>query len=535
MRNRMTRMSVVRVAVIVMLFILPAASALALQATELFKLAVPSVVVLEFSDDNWRTGASGTGFVVAPNVVATSYHLIYHMMDGQMVEGLVTKGTVGRALLPNSKAYAAVTVLLSDPTHDLMIVGFNTGNAPSLKLVDPSRLEVGSRVYALGNPEGLSWTITDGLYSGPRVAGGVTKLQISAPVSHGSSGGPILNEQGEVIGVLHGGITEAQNLNFAVSSAHLIALLRQLPAPAPVAAAPRPAPVAPTPAVPQVSPAPVAAAPPKAPAAPAPAGPQVASGLYTRPGDVFRDTAEGPEMVVIPAGRFTMGSPSTETGRAGDEGPAHVVAIAKSFAAGKYEVTFAEWDACVVGGGCNGYRPADQGWGRGSRPVINVSWEDAKAYVGWLSQRTGQQYRLLTESEWEYAARAGTSTRYWWGDLVGRGNANCDGCGTQWDGKQTAPAGSFKPNAFGLHDMLGNVLEWVEDCWHDRYTGAPTDGTAWTVNCTDTSRGLRGGSWFYYSVNARSADRNCNYADVRDPGYADFRIGDYGFRVARTL
>ena len=240
-------------------------------------------------------------------------------------------------------------------------------------------------------------------------------------------------------------------------------------------------------------------------------------------------------MVVIPAGRFTMGSPSTETGRAGDEGPAHVVAIAKSFAAGKYEVTFAEWDACVVGGGCNGYRPADQGWGRGSRPVINVSWEDAKAYVGWLSQRTGQQYRLLTESEWEYAARAGTSTRYWWGDLVGRGNANCDGCGTQWDGKQTAPAGSFKPNAFGLHDMLGNVLEWVEDCWHDRYTGAPTDGTAWTVNCTDTSRGLRGGSWFYYSVNARSADRNCNYADVRDPGYADFRIGDYGFRVARTL
>ena len=205
-------MSVRRLAVVVLLLFLPAASAAALQATEIFKLAVSSVVVLEFSDDNWRNSASGTGFVVAPNVVATSYHLI---------EDLVPRNTVGRALLPNSKAYVAVTVLLSDPTHDLMIVGFNTSNAPSLKLIDPGRLEIGSRVYALGNPEGLSWTITDGLYSGPRVFGGVTKLQISAPVSHGSSGGPILNEQGEVVGVLQGSITEAQNLNFAVSSAHL--------------------------------------------------------------------------------------------------------------------------------------------------------------------------------------------------------------------------------------------------------------------------------------------------------------------------
>ncbi len=491
-------MSVRRLAVIVMLFILPAASALALQATELFKLAVPSVVVLEFSDDNWRTGASGTGFVVAPNVVATSYHLI---------EDLVPRNTVGRALLPNSKTYAAVTVLLSDPTHDLMIVGFNTGNAPSLKLVDPSRLEVGSRVYALGNPEGLSWTITDGLYSGPRVVGGVTKLQISAPVSHGSSGGPILNEQGEVIGVLQGGITEAQNLNFAVSSAHLIALLRQLPAPtgAQVAAAPR--------AAPPVAAPPVAAAPPAQQA--------------RKPGDVFREIGEGPEMVVIPAGRFTMGSLASEVGRDYDEGPTHVVTIAKSFAVSKYEVTFAEWDACVTAGGCNGYRPADEGWGRGSRPVFYVSWDDAKTYVAWLSQRTGQQYRLLTESEWEYAARAGTTTTYYWGNDIGRGNANCNGCRTQWDGKQTAPAGSFKANSFGLHDMLGNVYEWVEDCYHDSYTGAPTDGAAWTASCTSASRVLRGGSWYDYSGFARSAYRSWLSSD--------YRFNYFGFRVARTL
>ena len=271
-----------------------------------------------------------------------------------------------------------------------------------------------------------------------------------------------------------------------------------------------------------------AAAPRPAPVAPAPAGPQVASGLYTRPGDVFRDIAEGPEMVVIPAGRFTMGSPSTEVGRFGDEGPTHVVTIAKSFAVSKYEVTFAEWDACVTAGGCGRYRPADEGWGRGSRPVINVSWNDAKGYVAWLSQRTGQQYRLLTESEWEYAARAGTTTTYYWGNDIGRGNANCNGCGTQWDGKQTAPAGSFKANSFGLHDMLGNVYEWVEDCWHDSYAGAPTDGAAWTANCTSASRVLRGGSWVYDSGSARSANRVRYSSDLRN-NYVD------GFRVARTL
>ena len=148
----------------------------------------------------------------------------------------------------------------------------------------------------------------------------------------------------------------------------------------------------------------------------------------------------------------------------------------------KYELTFADWDACVAGGGCNGYKPVDQGWGRGQQPVINVNWDDAQHYVAWLSQVTGKTYRLLTEAEYEYATRAGTTTTYPWGDdikLNGQAMANCDGCGSKWDDKQTAPVGSFAPNKFGLYDMVGNVFEWTEDCVHKNYNGAPTDGSAW--------------------------------------------------------
>jgi formylglycine-generating enzyme required for sulfatase activity len=129
----------------------------------------------------------------------------------------------------------------------------------------------------------------------------------------------------------------------------------------------------------------------------------------------------------------------------------------------------------VADGGCNGYKPSDQGWGRGYRPVINVSWDDAKAYVAWLAKKTDKfWYRLLTEAEYEYAARAGTTTAYPWGSAIGKNNANCDGCGSQWDGKQTAPVGSFAANGFGLYDMVGNVSAWTEDCYHDSYSGAPT-------------------------------------------------------------
>ena len=247
---------------------------------------------------------------------------------------------------------------------------------------------------------------------------------------------------------------------------------------------------------------------------------------HVRAGLKLRDCPDCPELVVVPPGSFEMGSPPGEAGWSGDEGPVHRVAIAKPFAVGVYEVTFAEWDACVDGGGCNGHRPSDKGWGRGSRPVMDVSWRDAKRYVEWLSSKTGAKYRLPSESEWEYAARAGTKTRYWWGDEVGRNRANCYGCGSRWDGERTAPAGSFSPNGFGLHDVHGNVGEWVGDCLNVGYEGAPTDGCAWeSGDCS--RRMLRGGSWFGRPWRLRSADR---YGSI-----TGLRVGYVGFRVARTL
>ena len=236
-------------------------------------------------------------------------------------------------------------------------------------------------------------------------------------------------------------------------------------------------------------------------------------------------TAVAPEMVTIPAGRFRMGCVS---GRQCEdwEMPVHEVTISEAFAVSKYEVTFADWDACVLDGGCGGYRPDDEGWGRGTRPVIHVSREDAQSYVSWLSSRTGERYRLLTEAQWEYVARAGSSTAYSWGNGIGSNRANCDGCGSQWNSRQSAPVGSFEANAFGVHDMHGNVWEWVEDCWNGSYEGAPADGSAWqTGNCN--LRVLRGGSWDFNPRSLRSADRGGDATGVRDE--------NVGFRVARTL
>jgi formylglycine-generating enzyme required for sulfatase activity len=221
-------------------------------------------------------------------------------------------------------------------------------------------------------------------------------------------------------------------------------------------------------------------------------------------------------MIVVPAGSFRMGD--MDGGGYRDEKPVHRVTIPQPFAVGIYEVTFAQWDACVAGGGCGGYQPSDKGWGRGVRPVINVKWGDAKAYVSWLKRKTSLEYRLLSEAEWEYAARAGTTTKYHWGNSFDAGRANIGG--------KTVPVGRYEANRFGLHDMLGNVFEWVEDCWHYSYAGAPTDGRAWmSGNCT--RHVLRGGSWYADPRYLRAAYR-LRYDVV-------FRDNSNGFRVARTL
>ena len=226
-----------------------------------------------------------------------------------------------------------------------------------------------------------------------------------------------------------------------------------------------------------------------------------------KPKDTFKECANCPEMVVVPAGSFTRGSPTSEPGHSADEGPQHTVTIARPFAVGRFAVTFDEWDACAADGGCNGYKPSDEGWGRGRRPVINVSWDDAKAYVAWLSKKTGKSYRLLSGAEYEYATRAGTQTAYPWGNAIGTNNANCHACGSQWDARQTAPVGSFAANGFGLYDMVGNVREWTEDCYHDRYLGAPTDGSAWIEGADCARRVVRGGSWLLAPAFLRSATR----------------------------
>ena len=233
-------------------------------------------------------------------------------------------------------------------------------------------------------------------------------------------------------------------------------------------------------------------------------------------------------MVVLPTGSFKMGSPTTESGRGNDEGPVRTVTISKRIAMGRYEVTFDDYKRFTDDRATTQTLPGDRGWGRGSRPVINVSQEDAKAYAIWLSAQTGRTYRLPSEAEWEYAARAGTTTRYSWGNELGRNRANCDGCGSEWDDTQTAPVGRFAANAFGLFDMHGNVWEWVADCYHDNYEGAPTNGSAWTNGCGSTVRAVvRGGSWFSLPRTLRAAYRVWNSPSVR--------FSDNGFRLVQDL
>ena len=248
-------------------------------------------------------------------------------------------------------------------------------------------------------------------------------------------------------------------------------------------------------------------------------------------GEVFRDAlrsgGEGPQMVVLPMGSFRMGSSFFEVIRHSDEGPVRTVTISRPIAMGRYEVTFADYDR-FADADSRRSRPDDEGWGRGSRPVINVNWNEAKAYATWLSAQTGKTYRLPSEAEWEYAARVGTRMRYSWGNWVGRNRANCDGCGSEWDDEQTAPVGSFAANAFGLYDLHGNVWEWVEDCWHNNYQGAPTDGRAWTTGCDGSVRAVvRGGSWNSIPRGLRSA--------YRDGGSPSFRFNNNGFRLVQDL
>lgn len=245
--------------------------------------------------------------------------------------------------------------------------------------------------------------------------------------------------------------------------------------------------------------------------------------------DPFQDCEACPAVMPLPPGRFLMGADDQRDAY----GPAVDRSVPRSFAIGVTEVTFDQYESCVKDGVCTGNK-SDHGWGRGTQPVINVSWYDAVAYAQWLSEKTGALYRLPTEVEWEYAARAGTVTRYPWGESVGEGNANCRRCSTPWSGIGAAPTAQFPPNGFGLYDMNGNVSEWVADCWSDRH--APdTESTASerrALKMSDTdkecpARVTRGGDWYYVPILATSAARKSNASNLWS-----YTIG---FRVVREL
>ena len=240
-----------------------------------------------------------------------------------------------------------------------------------------------------------------------------------------------------------------------------------------------------------------------------------------KPGVVFQDCDVCPEMTVIHAGSYIMGSDS----RHKFERPAHKVTITKPFAMGIFEVTFDEWQACFSDGGCARV-PDDHKGGKGRRPVMNITWFEAQSYLKWLSKKTGYTYRFPTEAEWEFAARGGTTTEFWWGDEVGENLANCRDCKSKWSKKGSAPVGSFSPNPYGLYDVHGNEWEWLQDCWNPSHEGAPSDGSPrLDGNCQ--LRVIRSGSWYYFSKNIRSAWRFKNDARVKSYGI--------GMRVLREL
>jgi formylglycine-generating enzyme required for sulfatase activity len=269
----------------------------------------------------------------------------------------------------------------------------------------------------------------------------------------------------------------------------------------------------------------------------------------------FKECSECPVMIGIPAGEFVMGSPANESGRFDTEGPLHRVSI-KAFALGKFPVTSEEFLRFLKD---TGYQPApcnrlqNLSWrspGHGQAfppysvepphwPAVCLDWNDAKAYVAWLNGKAkaarpnlaNAPYRLPSEAEWEYAARAGTVTARWWGDAIGSGHANCNGCGSRFDYHVLADVDSFPPNPFGLYGMLGNAWQWTEDCWHESYAGAPIDGSPWLFQSDCTKHVIRGGSWDNVPIFVRSAARSGSAANGGEFDYSSLA----GFRLARTL
>ncbi|MFL6676354.1 MAG: formylglycine-generating enzyme family protein [Massilia sp.] len=302
--------------------------------------------------------------------------------------------------------------------------------------------------------------------------------------------------------------------------------IQQLRAAAPQAQAPPPP--APAPAVTpheakpaETKPARAVAKQPPAKVRPAPAEPDEEAHAPgpTGPVAAIKDCNACPTMLALHPSKFTMGSNSDPTAR-----PAHRVSIQSPFALGKYEVTVDQWDVCVEAGVCPSVPSSADA--DGNLPMRDVSWNEAQLYLKWLGTVSGRPYRLPTEAEWEYAARGGTTTRYWWGEQMRGGNSSCRECGLPWTEDRPPPVGSFVANPFGFYDMTGSVWEWVADCWHSSYKGAPADGSAW-ADPTCPMRVIRGGSW--------RDDGESMLSTTRFKADAGERAPQNGFRVARSL
>ncbi len=238
--------------------------------------------------------------------------------------------------------------------------------------------------------------------------------------------------------------------------------------------------------------------------------------------DKLKDGTNAPALVKIPSGKFTMGCLKAKACDK-NEMPAHEVKI-ESFFVSQTEITFAQWKKCHEVAACP-YLPQNE-FKDDSLPVFNISWNDAQKYINWLSTETGKNYRLLSESEWEYVAKAGSKNNFFWGDDVGKNQANCANCGSRWDGKQPAPVKSFKANKFGVYDMHGNLWEWTQDCWHADYQGAPSTNQAWQEDSNCQEHMMRGGSYFGDASSMESSNRTSNLTNSR--------LTNIGFRIARS-
>jgi formylglycine-generating enzyme required for sulfatase activity len=477
---------------------------------------------------------TGTGFIVRLDADAAYILTAAHVVEGDprpRVEFYTRQNMLVEA--------DAVRLEGGDPRGLALIIVRGKDKLASslsaLPLADAASLTGGESVVAIGFPQGGGpWAVVPANVVS-RIGRDIT---LAGAIDEGNSGGPVL-ANGAVVAVV---VQETGKFGVAVPVA-IAKMTIEGWGVQPIASQPKPA-------------TPAAAAQPGATSAPRP----VAAAAVPAPGQPPQDCPGCPEMVVVPAGSFTMGSPDSEKGRSSNEGPVHQVTIPAALAVSKYEVTRGQFARFVratgrdMSGSCWFWDdkekkaredPAkswlDPGFAQSDEhPVVCVSFADATAYVEWLSKQTGKGYRLLSEAEWEYAARASTTTARYWGEGEGQACAYANVADRQAKSKhpewttfdcddghaETAPVGQYKPNAFGLHDMLGNVWEWTQDCWNEGYQGAPTAGTAWlSGDCS--VRVARGASWGYGPDFVRSASRSGD-------GSAD-RFDVLGFRVARTL